>query len=284
MGTGTKTRTLSRLAIHSARRPSIRRTLLVYSLVLVLLPSLIIGGVGAVLGYWAQLQSTRDQLSAAADLKQREIDRWVEERESDLAVLATEAGLQQSLQSMIGNPRGSPEKLAAYSELAVRLSAFLRKKVAFVELSLLDAENGRVIVSTEVSAEGAFRTEETYFRRGLDGLFLQPPVFDIAIGAPTILIARPVQGTTGEVQAVLIGRANLADLGTLIHAKMGLGTTGETYLVSKERIYLAGSQAASSTEPVKMVSSRLANRRKDRRAIIAGISYSGMLAASRVTR
>jgi len=238
-----------------ARRRSIRRTLVVFSLALVLLPSLVVGGVGVMLGYQAQLQNTRDELSAAADLKQLQIDRWVAERESDLSVLATETGLQQSLHAMLQSPEGSPERLAAYSEVAVRLRGFLRKKVAFVELSLLDAKTGSVAVSTEVSAEGESHFGETYFEKGREELFLQPPIFDPTINAPTILIARPVQGSAGEVEAVLVGRANLADLGTLIQAKTGLGRTGETYLVSKERFYLAGSQSAGTEETVKTVTS-----------------------------
>jgi len=238
-----------------ARRRSMRRTLVVFSLALVLLPSLVVGAIGVMLGYQAQLQNTSDELSAAADLKQIEIDRWVAERESDLSVLATETGLQQSLHTMLQSPEGSPERLAAYSEVAVRLRGFLRKKVAFVELSLLDAETGSVVVSTEVSAEGQSHFGETYFEKGRERLFLQPPIFDPTINAPTILIARPVQESAGEVEAVLVGRANLADLGALIQAKTGLGRTGETYLVSKERFYLAGGQSVGTEETVKTVTS-----------------------------
>jgi GAF domain-containing protein/HAMP domain-containing protein len=249
-----------------ARRPSIRRTLLVFGLALVLLPSLIVGAAGATLGYQSQLQNARDQLSAAADLKQSEIDRWVEEREGDLSVLASETMLQQSLHTMLHSPEGSHDRLAAYSEVAVRLRGFLRKKVAFVELALLDAETGLTVVSTEVRGEGESHLEETYFEKGQEGLFLQPPIFDPTINAPTILIARPLQGPAGEVLAVLVGRANLADLGTLIRAKIGLGRTGETYLVSKERFYLAGSRHAGAEESAKTVTSsgiRNALSRKD---------------------
>ena len=246
---------MSTSATAPARRPSLRRTLLVFSLALVLLPSLIVGTVGATLAYQSQLQNTRDQLSAAADLKQQEINRWVAERESDLSVLATEAALQQSLQTMLQSPDGSAERLAAYSEVAVGLRGFLRKKVAFVELSLLDAATGLTVVSTEVNAEGESHFGETYFEKGQEGLFLQPPIFDPAINAPTILIARPVSGSAGEVMAVLVGRANLADLGTLIRAKVGLGRTGETYMVSKERFYLAGSRDVGIGETTKTVTS-----------------------------
>jgi GAF domain-containing protein/HAMP domain-containing protein len=226
----------------SARRPSIRRTLLIYSLLLVVLPSLVFIGIGTMSSYQARLQRTRSQLLATSDLKQWEIERWVKERESDLSVLSNQTALQQSLQTMLDSPEGSPEHLAAYSEVAVALSGFLRKKVAFVELFLIDTETGQTVVSTEVTREGRSNLEEAFFREGQKGPYLQPPVFDPAINAPTILIARPIPGSSGGVLAVLGGRANLADLGTLIQAEAGLGKTGETYLVSTEGFYIAGSQ------------------------------------------
>jgi GAF domain-containing protein/HAMP domain-containing protein len=249
-----------------ARRPSIRRTLLTFGLALVLLPSLVISAVDGLLTYQSQLRNTRDQLSSAADLKQLEIDRWVEERDSDLSVLASETMLQQSLHTMRHSPEGSPERVAAYYEAAVRLRYFLGKKVAFVDISLLDPRTGVTVASTEVRNEGTFHLEETYFEKGQEGPYLQPPIFDPVINTPSILIARPVRGADGEVLAVLVGQANLADLGTLIGAKIGLDRTGETYLVSRERLYLAGSQYADTGDTVKTVTSsgiRNALSRKD---------------------
>jgi GAF domain-containing protein/HAMP domain-containing protein len=249
-----------------ARRPSIRRTLLTFGLALVLLPSLVISAVDGLLTYQSQLRNTRDQLSSAVDLKQLEIDRWVEERDSDLSVLASETMLQQSLHTMRHSPEGSPERVEAYYEAAVRLRYFLRKKVAFVDISLLDARTGVTVVSTDVRNEGTFHLEETYFEKGQEGPYLQPPIFDPVINTPSILIARPVRGADGEVLAVLVGQANLADLGTLIGAKIGLGRTGETYLVSRERLYLAGSRYAGTGGTVKTVTSsgiRNALSRKD---------------------
>ncbi len=96
------------------------------------------------------MQKARDQISAATNLKQREIERWVEEREGDLAILGTEATLQQFMETMRANPEDSPTYRAAYSEISVRLIGFLRKKVAFVDLSILDHETGRTMVSTNV--------------------------------------------------------------------------------------------------------------------------------------
>ena len=224
------------------RRSSIRRTLLMFSLALVILLSLTFAVVGASLAYQALLREGRDSLSSVADLKQREIERWVKEREIDLDILVDDTALQQSLQRMLDSPEGSKERLMAHSDLIRHLGTFQRKKVTFAELFLLDAETGEIVFSTAVRREGEAYPEAAYFSEGRKGPYLQPPAYDPALNAPAMLIAQPVEGPDGEMLAVLVGRANLADLGMLVQAKAGLGRTGETYLVSTEGLYVAGSQ------------------------------------------
>jgi signal transduction histidine kinase/DNA-binding response OmpR family regulator/HAMP domain-containing protein len=221
----------------STPRSSLRRTLLVFSLALVILPALFTAVVGTTLSYRSSLRAARDQLSDIVELKRQEVGQWLIEREGDLAVLSTEPGLQQSLQTMHESPEGSPDRLAAYSAVAVRLNSFLRKKVAFMELYLMHPETSEVEVSTDVSHEGETYYLSTYFREGRERLYVQPPVYDLTVNAPTMLIARPVTGPEGELMAVLVGRANLAKLGALLQAG-----ADDVYLVSRERRYLAGSE------------------------------------------
>jgi signal transduction histidine kinase/CheY-like chemotaxis protein len=223
--------------MSSTRRRSLRRTLLIFSLALVILPALFTAVLGTTVSYRSSLRTSRGQLSDIAELKQQEIRQWVTEREGDLAVLATETGLQQSLQTMHESPSDSPERLAAYSDVAVRLNSFLRKKVAFMELYLMHPGTSEVEVSTDVGHEGETYYLATTFREGREGVYVQPPVYDLTVKAPTMLIARPVTGPEGELMAVLVGRANLGRLGALL--KPG---ADEVYLVSKERRYLAGGE------------------------------------------
>ncbi len=229
-----------------SRSTSIRRTLLTFSLLLVILPALVFMIVGGASSYFSLLQKARDQISSTADLKRREISRWVEEREGDLAILATETTLQQLVRTMKQNPEDSSGYKVAYSDISVRLIGFLRKKVAFVDISILDCGMygaGRTIVSTNVLREGKTHQSEPYFTAACAGeSYLQTVVEDPILNKPTLLIARPIAEPTGEISGVLIGRVNLSDLNLLLRAKAGLGETGETYLISAEREYLVGSQ------------------------------------------
>ncbi|MEA3397230.1 MAG: cache domain-containing protein, partial [Chloroflexota bacterium] len=226
------------------RRGSIRRTLLIYSLLLVLLPSLSFAVIGVLMGYSSRLQSTGELLETTVDIKQLETDRWVDERETDLFVLAEDPTLRQVFQTMLASPLQSQERRAAYSQVAVQLSRFLSRKGAFVEFSLLEAQTGQTVVSTALEREGESHVEQAYFLQGLKGAYLQSPAFDPAVNAPTILISRPVFGSAGEVLAVLLGRANLSDLNALLQAGAELG---ETYLVSANGLYVAGSLKPEDT-------------------------------------
>ncbi len=240
---------MSPSATSGTRHPSLRRTLLIFSLALIILPALFSTVVGAITGYRSSIQGVQNQLSAIAERKRDEIGQWVVERESDLAVLATESGLQQSLKTMHESPEDSPERLAAYSDIAVRLSSFLQKKVAFMELYLMHPETSEVEISTDVGHEGESYFLSTYFEKGREGVYLQPPVYDLTVKAPTMLIARPVTGPGGELMAVLVGRANLGRLGALLQSG-----TEEVFLVSKERRYLAGGEGAEAV-PAGAISS-----------------------------
>ncbi|MCD6344201.1 MAG: GAF domain-containing protein, partial [Anaerolineae bacterium] len=142
------------------------------------------------------------------------------------------------------SPLQSQERRAAYSQVAVQLSRFLSRKGAFVEFSLLEAQTGQTLVSTALEREGESHAEQAYFLQGLKGAYLQPPAFDPAVNAPTILVSRPVFGPDGEVIAVLLGRANLFDLNSLLQAGAELG---ETYLVSANGLYVAGSLKPEDT-------------------------------------
>jgi signal transduction histidine kinase/DNA-binding response OmpR family regulator/HAMP domain-containing protein/putative methionine-R-sulfoxide reductase with GAF domain len=223
------------------RRFSLRRTLLIFSLVLVILPAAALAVFATSYGYRSQVEDARDQISGLSELKEREIARWVEERKGDLDVLATETSLQESIESMHESSEGTPERAAAYSRVALRLSDFVQKKTAFIELYLMHPETSVVEVSTEAGREGESYFLSPHFRQGKERVTLQPPIYDVALRKPAMLIARPVRGPEGEAVAVLVGRANLADLDVLLQTG-----TGDTYLVSKERRYLAGGES----EPV----------------------------------
>jgi signal transduction histidine kinase/DNA-binding response OmpR family regulator len=229
--------------INFTQRFSLRRTLLIFSLVLVILPAAALAVFATSYGYRAQVGDARDQVSDLSGLKQREITRWVDERKGDLSILATEPSLQQAIQRLHASSEGSSERAAAHSRATHRLNEFLGKKTAFIELYLMHPGTSVVEVSTDATRAGESYFLSPHFREGRERFYLQPPIYDVAIRKPAMLMARPMTDPDGEVLAVLVGRVNLAELDVLLNTGVG-----RAYLVSKERRYLAGGGVATTPD------------------------------------
>jgi GAF domain-containing protein/HAMP domain-containing protein len=217
---------------------------------LVVAPLVAVGVAFALFGLQTAEAQTFNQLELVATLKEGEISRWLRERDRDLAVLVSEPAFQQNAGRLMDPASTDAERRAAYSSLGIRLNDFLEKKVSFAELFLLDAEDGKAVVSTDVLREGISHREAEYFYLGLQGPVLRPPEFDPRLNVPIVLIARPISSPSGRVVGVLVGRVNLGDLSVLMLERTGLGQTGETYLVDPGLRAITQLRFASADQPV----------------------------------
>ncbi len=219
-------------------RGGLTRTLLFAFLPMAIGPllTLVIAGV---FFFWQITQDQAiNQLDQVAVLKEREIGRWLHDRDLDLAVLVSDPFFRQDVASLLDEATST----ASYSNLLTRLENFHRQKTSFVELALLDAEDlehdlVQVIVSTSLShqeQETHSYDDDDYFPQVVRGLFLRPLELDPQLGTLTLLIGRPVSDEDGQVVGMLVGRIDLSDLDLMMLERAGLGATGETYLVNQE--------------------------------------------------
>ncbi|MGD8624024.1 MAG: GAF domain-containing protein [Anaerolineae bacterium] len=221
------------------RRGGLARMLLLAFVPLVVGLVFLVGIAGLVVSTQTAERRVFDQLELVGTLKEEEVSRWLGERERDLAVLASEPILRQEATRLLDETTPDAERMAAYSNLGIRLSDFLNKKVAFAELFFLDANDGMAILSTDVLQEGRSHGEEAYFQSGLQGPVRQSPQLDDRLNVPIVFLARPVfqgsgTGGDGAILGVLVGRLNLNDLSLLMLEQAGLGESGETYLVDQD--------------------------------------------------
>ena len=225
---------------RAAGRGGLARTLLLVFLPLIIGLLILAGMAGAFAA--VQVAETRavEQLDLVATLKERDVNNWLVERDRDLAVLAGDRAIRQDIPRLLDAGAGEAQRRSAYSALGIRLKDFLDRKVPFSELFLLDAETGVVIVSTNVLQEGFFHDNEDYFQEGIKGAYVQPLQYDPQTDVPSIVIARPVFDENGEPVAALVGRVTMGDLTVLMALRVGLGDTGETYLVNRDYLAVTG--------------------------------------------
>ncbi|MEW5957339.1 MAG: GAF domain-containing protein [Chloroflexota bacterium] len=238
--------TMQTLSAPRSRRigRSLQGLILRNFLLVVVILSGILTGVGFVTAFSETQLAANSRLELVAILKQQQIERWVDERGADVAIVAVNPVLVNNLQVLREQkPTGSTYR-QAYSDLSIQLTDVLRRKLAFTELFLIDPNTGSTLVSTDLLREGDLHRDTLYFEQGKLGLYYDSSSSnDSQVAASAFLISTPVlDPETGELLAVLVARANLLDLGAIINELGGLEETSETYLVDLEQKIVSGSR------------------------------------------
>ncbi|MBN1659875.1 MAG: GAF domain-containing protein, partial [Anaerolineae bacterium] len=220
---------------------TIRTRLLISFVGLVLIPLIVLGIAAVVGGLNNGTQQVINQLESVAILKEAEIETWVDDMHSDLALaLLGDEVMRQALALLEGAKDPSSAALAK-DGVRTYLSQVVGQTRRFQELFLLNRE-GRVVVSTDQRQEGNARGSQLYFRQGLEGEALQPPRYSPTTMSASVFVARPVLNDQGDVQGVLVGRASLERLNEIMLERAGLGQTGQTYLVGATHTLLTPSR------------------------------------------
>ncbi len=229
-------------------RSSLRQTLLGAFITLTVLAVL----VATSISIWNSRRTIQRQvvahLTSVAVLKKTRVETWLEERQQFLGVTSSTGTFARDVMLLSDSDPGTEEYDRAFKELQNRLILELGVGRPFVELFVVDWR-GRVIVSTDDESVGNSHTFEAYFREGMQAPFVQSPVYDSSIEDTVIILAHPIVYDGEEMKAllsqpvtyderdvgVLVGRLNLARLQVVMEERAGLGETGETYLVSKDK-------------------------------------------------
>src|SRR5258708_35577560 len=107
-------------------------------------------------------------------------------------------GLQTVLTSIAAAAPDSPEAKAAQDRLIAEFSPKVGEKRQFLELFLIQPETGQIIAGTDPTSEGKVVTDQTYFMKGKDAPFLEPPYYSTQLGKPTMFPAIPLRSNVGQ--------------------------------------------------------------------------------------
>ncbi|RMF04093.1 MAG: GAF domain-containing protein [Chloroflexi bacterium] len=206
---------------------SLQNQLLIAFSVTVLLAIVVSSSIVTWLETRAARENVFEQLESIAILTESEINTWVENLETDLAVLvAQDTALRRMRQAL--------DKQAflfvTTRELRGNFDTMIDLTDRFSEIFLLDTD-GQVVVSTNPVQEGKIFKQETFFHEGLIAPFVQTPRYSPALDQVSVIVARPVHRIDGKVIGVLAGRANLDQLNEITVDRSRFGKTGESYLV-----------------------------------------------------
>jgi PAS domain S-box-containing protein len=194
-------------------------------------------------------QAVLEKISAHATIKAEAIDRWVEEQARKAAFLSSLPELRRWSELLLG----AGSRASQYGEAPASLRSFLQQVLEhtpeFQEVLLLSREGGRVAVSTNRSNEGQYRVLDTYFVEGLEETYIQntyPSPVDLQ---PTLTISTPLYGAGGELLGVLAVHLDLENMDRIVQESVGLGKTGEAYLVDRYNVFVSAARFGREDYP-----------------------------------
>ncbi|MBN1285273.1 MAG: PAS domain-containing protein [Anaerolineae bacterium] len=215
----------------------IRVRLLVAFVVMAALPVGILNGITAVANFLNNQQQALNQLESIVTLKTVQIEDWLDRLRSDIANALYQTEVQEWVLPLLKAAPGSDARPALKEKLIAHFEEWKANSGTFDQALILDT-TGVIVFSTDPTQEGKNHIDQRYFLHGQSDFYVQPPT--VLYGQTRIATSRPLFDGAGAWVGVLAGYTSLEKLGAIMSEQTGLGETGETYLVAKDKRLLTG--------------------------------------------
>lgn len=220
-------------------KKSLMARLVIYFLLLSVVVMGLVGYITFVRAREALKQSAFNRLSAVAALKEGELNRWIGDQCEDLLFISQLSEVRDQAEILLSHEPTEPEYQEAYVSLSKSLLFIVVTKPDLQEVFILTDVGGKIVVSTDKAREGEYRVTSSYFTRGRLGTFVQNVYPSPVTGKPTMTVATPLFGSTGQRLGVLAAHLDLGNMDKIILERTGLGASGETYLVDKFNVFVS---------------------------------------------
>ncbi|HHT9130004.1 MAG TPA: ATP-binding protein [Candidatus Brocadiaceae bacterium] len=282
---------------------SIKVKLICYFILMTTLPILIVSSTAYNSGKKALNERVIEKLTSIADLKKTQISNWLQERFVDIGVLSANKSLEVSFSNLlylrkafrtIGTMKDSEIGKVYYKRLSEYLGQIKEKFIYCDEISILDVENGEIVISTAEPNIGLVDWDYKYYLNVLENHGI--PFKDIHYSGYTKQIGMTFFGAmkrtdpitleeTEVTNGIVLIRVNTnAAIASLIQEWPGRGDTGESILVRREEdrlIFLSdtrylNNEALKMSIPVKSLVPEVFMLDAKEEGIIEGIDYRGV--------
>jgi GAF domain-containing protein/HAMP domain-containing protein len=224
----------SKLTIPTWRQ--LRWNLILFSVLLAVMPVAIAIAVTLYLGSEQATEQVKSQLTSIAELKRGQINRWLEASEGVLTLFLADANRRDQLINFVAF--ASPQEGGVIqSNLNNILNEAVQAQPLFEQFFVYNTA-GEILAASNPDEIGKLVTRQPYFAHSLKSKYIQPPYYALGTADLAMLITQPLIDQRGQTVGVLAGRLNLNTLGQIMTDRVGLGLSGETYLVSLESHYL----------------------------------------------
>ena len=183
---------------------------------------------------------------------------WLQEREKDAIVIASDPGVIRSMELV--------QDVDNEFEETMEHLRFIKEQYGYKGISVID-RNGRVRITTELNLTGKDVSKFDYFKNALTGetfvtkirpseVEVENELGQMETGLPTMFVFTPItKGADSSNIGVVLLRLDVIEISKMMQG-IKIGESGETYLINKEGVMVTESKFAKQLRNDKVINKR----------------------------
>ncbi len=222
---------------------SVKSRLTFYMLVVAFLPLLIASMIVSYQRAGVIKEIQTGKLCAIRDLKASQINTWIKQKMGDIRTISHDFEIR-NIEKIISGKNRDDKDAAVFEKSRKLLNRYLKNYTDYVEIFIINADSGRIEISTDKRLEGEYRSKNLYFTVPLKtgDLYIKGIYYSRTMKKPLMAISVPIfslahQGE--QITGILVAYVDLKQLlYPLLLDRTGMGKTGETLIVNKKLLAL----------------------------------------------
>jgi two-component system cell cycle sensor histidine kinase/response regulator CckA len=198
------------------------------------------------LGLFSYLLFSRDiqnavfeELAAIAAVQEHMLNQWIQEQTLRVQGIAAIPALRDAALVLLASRRQSIGYIQAYDVLHENLNAYIDHSTDFTEISILEATEGKVLLSTDNSSEGGYRRLDTRYVERERRTAVGTTYGSSNSVKPAMTLTRPFHRSDGTIVGVLAVDLDLLRLDSILYVPPNPKRSIETYLVDRHHTLVA---------------------------------------------
>jgi len=230
--------------LHLIRLDSIKRKILVFSLLATLIPSLSVGWIFSAYANRFLTEKVAQQLRDITAQNVREIDLWLKERLYEVRVFSGSYEVSENLEKLTRSNPAPDMNTAARRRMNDYLKSVREKFIDYEELLVVNP-NARVIATSTDRVSVLSLPPDWQKRAKADIPIMGEAYRDEALKKVVMLIAVPIKTQDGRFLGVLAVKLNFRTIEEIL-SRSRFGNTGHSFLIAQDGALIAGSESSSS--------------------------------------
>ncbi|MFZ5877506.1 MAG: sensor domain-containing diguanylate cyclase [Nitrospirota bacterium] len=227
-------------ALHRVHLDSVKRKILVFSLLATLIPSVTIGWIFYVYANRFLTDKVADQLRDITSQNAREFDLWLKERLYEVRVFSSSYEVSENLDTITRGGISPGVKAPALRRLSDYLESVRGKFGDYEELVVVNAKTQTIATSAKQPSPLSFPTD-WQTRAKADTPIMGQAYRDPNLGRMVMLLAVPIKAQDGRFLGLLAVKLNFHTVTEMLD-RSTLAATGKVFLVAEDGTVIAGSR------------------------------------------